>query len=242
MCKPYQILATLLCAIALSSNLVYGKYFAFLPAYFAAACLHFVTFSGKLLIFFSLIINSKCERAHLRASCHSFCFYFDFCPFCTHFLFISRIKSMYKCAVCCCSSLSWQFFARCSPLIWRKIVRNVKVARVRETYLLYVYEYVCVSVVWNWNRSSSKEKNLFTFVFIGYLTLTTGLHIHCIRDWALFFFSSSARPYTNSDHKVRDEQKKLSFATIYFVSTHNIVLRHSSHMERKRRNFEFKIK
>lgn len=66
MCKPYQIFATLFCAVVICSNLVYGKYFTCLPAYFAPASLHFVLFQENFA-FFSL--------SHVQQS-RSRCFYF----------------------------------------------------------------------------------------------------------------------------------------------------------------------
>ena len=58
MLKPYQLFAvTLFCAVALTSNLVYGKYFAFLPAYFLVCILYI--FSSKKSPF---LLHTSCVR------------------------------------------------------------------------------------------------------------------------------------------------------------------------------------
>lgn len=120
--------------------------FAFLPAYF-------VHFQEN---FFFIISSQSCGVVTIFLY-----FYFQF-------LLISENKTkIYLHAVCivalATSSSVFMF-------IWRKIVRNVKVAHAQDTYLLCT----CVlsfGIGISYNVLSCEEKNVFTFVFLGYCWL-----------------------------------------------------------------------
>lgn len=162
MCKPYQLFATtLLCAVAFTSNLVYGKYFVFLPAYFLV-CIHF---SGKLCVCMCVFIFSGTRKMFARCfraliSPNRMCLFRFWCVF---------------------------FF---SFVIWRKIVRNVKVGW-KEIYTSYMFAWsVFVRECIYTSRKEKKKRAHTHFIYFRFFfSRIFNAHYrfsytHCIRNRA----------------------------------------------------------
>lgn len=151
MCKPYQLL--LFCAVTLTSNLVYGKYFHFSSCIFSwHACIlyHFqekltYTFCVFIFTFLLLLCVNVVARACDTTSCSVFMLHSFFSEFST--------------SPNCCSSLSWHFFdvdltkncEECKSFpgknkMWNNEKRYIDDRRQSVT---------CASVECLWNRSRS---------------------------------------------------------------------------------------